>query len=116
MPTETDLLYVATGKYVIALDRFSGRVVWRVKLPRFFATAVCMLLPQDSELYVARSGYVYCLDRFSGAVLWERGVANSGLVLMATMSSDQGAQQTAATMAAQADQAAASAAAASAAV
>ena len=30
-----EMLYAAIGRTVIAMDRFSGRPVWRVKLPRF---------------------------------------------------------------------------------
>lgn len=100
MESTPELLYVASGKTISALDRFSGRPVWRVKLPRLLGGNISMLLPQGAELYVGRGGYVYCMDRFSGRVLWERGLTGSGLVLMATVGSDQGGQQAAASAAA----------------
>jgi outer membrane protein assembly factor BamB len=112
MESTPELLYVASGKTVAALDRFTGRPVWQVKLPRLLGGNISLLLPQGAELYVGRGGYVYCMDRFSGRVLWERGLTGSGLVLMATVGSDPAAQQAAsAGMAAmQAQQAAAVAA------
>ena len=78
-----ELLYAAAGRTITALDRFSGRPAWRIKLPRFFGGLITLVV-RGNELYAARGGYVYCLDRFDGRVLWERGVGSTGgIVLMA---------------------------------
>jgi outer membrane protein assembly factor BamB len=95
MERSDELLYVSSGRTVSAIDRFTGRPAWLVKLPRLLGGNISMLLPQGAELYVGRGGYVYCLDRFNGRVLWERGLTGSGMVLMATCGSDQGSQQAA---------------------
>jgi outer membrane protein assembly factor BamB len=89
-----EILYAAVGRTVIALDRFTGRPVWRLKLPRLFGGNISMILPHGNEVYVGRGGYVYCLDRFTGSALWERGTdASGGLSLLAVAGSDFGQQQ-----------------------
>jgi len=110
MGDNPELLYVGVGRTVQALDRFSGRPVWQVKLPKVFRGSVQMILPHQDELYVARPGYVYCLDRFSGEVLWERGMNASGsMTLLATAGDGAPQQQQAAGHAAAAQRAAAAA-------
>jgi outer membrane protein assembly factor BamB len=76
-----EMIFTGSGRWVTALDRFSGRPVWRRKLPRFFGGLVT-LCATETEVYVGRGGYVYCLDATSGEVLWERGIASGGTVLM----------------------------------
>jgi outer membrane protein assembly factor BamB len=94
-----EILYAAAGRTVIALDRFNGRPVWRVKLPRMFGGNISMILPNGNEVYVARGGYLYCMDRFTGSVLWERGTdASGGITLLAV--ADGNAQQQASSSAA----------------
>ncbi len=112
MSDQTELLYAGVGRTVVALDRFSGRPVWRVKLPRLLGGSVSMVLPHGREVYAARGGYVYCLDRMTGAVLWERGMNASGNTVLLAMSGMDGAQQQAVMIAQQASDAAAAAAAA----
>jgi outer membrane protein assembly factor BamB len=103
METPTDLMYAASGRVITALDRYTGRPVWRIKLPRMFGGSIVTVLVSGNEVFVGRGGYVYCLDRATGSVLWERGVGSNGsLVMMATdhMGTDEAAAQAA--MAAQA--------------
>lgn len=104
METPTDLLLAASGRVVTALDRYTGRPVWRIKLPRVFGGSIVTLMATESEVFVGRGGYVYCLDRATGRAIWERGVTSSGWVVMmatgGTSSGDAGALQAA--MAAQA--------------
>jgi hypothetical protein len=108
---DTPLVYVATGRKVVALDRHSGRPVWQIRLPRVMAGPVSMLLPAGRELFVGRAGYVYCLDSTTGQVLWERGAGSSGFVLIATPESAGTHQQQAAMVQQMRDQEAAAAAA-----
>jgi outer membrane protein assembly factor BamB len=95
-----ELLFVGSGRLVTALDRFSGRPVWRRKLPRFFGGLVT-LAASETELYVGRGGYVYCLDCQSGEVMWERGVGSAGASVLMTMRGLPADQQAAAVHAAQ---------------
>lgn len=102
MSDTIDLLYAATGRWVIALDRFSGRPAWRRKLPRLFGGLITLHVVGD-EVYAARGGYIYCLDRYSGDVLWERGVgAQGGVVMLCSSGGSADAAATAQHMAAQA--------------
>lgn len=108
MTTLPELLYTGTGRTVTAIDRLTGRPVWRAKLGGVLGNSISMLLVHGAELYVARGGYVYCMDRRSGAVLWERGVGNGMFTLLAI---DGASSSSAVAMQAmQAQQAAASAA------
>lgn len=110
MDSPPELLYAGVGRTITALDRYSGRPAWRVKLPRFFGGLITLVV-RGRELYAARGGYVYCLDRFNGKVLWERGLgAKGGLVLMA-LPGDRGDEGEMAAAAAQAVAQAAAAAA-----
>lgn len=109
-----DLLYAAVGRTVVALDRYSGRPVWQLKLPRLLGGSISMVLPRGNELYVGRGGYVYCLDRLTGAVLWERGVGRSGNLTLLSIGEGTEEQQQASAVAAAAAAARAAAAAASA--
>src|SRR5262249_18059662 len=59
METSPELLYAGVGRTVIAMDRFSGRPAWRVKLPRLLGGSISMVLPFGREVYVGRGGYVY---------------------------------------------------------
>lgn len=86
MDTPADLMFAASNRVVMALDRYTGRPVWRIKLPRFFGGSIVTIMAAGNEVFIGRGGYVYCLDRSTGGVLWERGISTSGggLVMMAT--------------------------------
>lgn len=75
-----ELLYAGAGRTVTAIDRLTGRVVWRQKLPRWLGSYLTLMVRGD-ELYAARNGYVYCFNRWDGAVLWERGIGTGGRVV-----------------------------------
>src|ERR1051325_7409679 len=94
METQPELLYAGVGRTIIAMDRFSGRPAWRVKLPRLLGGSISMILPHGNEVYVGRGGYVYCLDRADGSVLWERGMNASGkMVLLAVAGTETEVEQ-----------------------
>ncbi|MFN7021617.1 MAG: PQQ-binding-like beta-propeller repeat protein [Phycisphaerales bacterium] len=89
-PSGPTPLFVASGKYVQALDRATGRVIWQRKLSSSFwtGTGFATLLAEGSEVFIGRAGYVYCLDAATGQVLWERGVGSgSSLVVLGTSGS-----------------------------
>ncbi len=83
MPDLPELLFTGTGRTVTAIDRLTGRPVWRVKVGGVFSSSISMILLQGTELYVGRAGYVYCMEAHSGRVLWERGVGSGAFTLMA---------------------------------
>lgn len=110
METHTDLLFAASGRNIQALDRYTGRIVWRMKLPRYFGGNIVTILASGDELFIGRGGYVYCLDRTTGNVLWERGVGSSGANLVTLATDGNASNDTAALQAVVAAQAAAAAA------
>jgi outer membrane protein assembly factor BamB len=71
-----ELLYVAGGREVLAIDRATGqqiwRQIWRQKLVKSFlsSSSIAMMTVRGGELYVALDGTIHCLDRFTGATLW----------------------------------------------
>jgi hypothetical protein len=107
-----EILYVAVGRTVIGLDRFNGRPVWRVKLPRLLGGSISMILPYRNEVYVGRGGYVYCMDRLTGNVIWERGAGAGTHMTLLAVAGDEFEQQQAVSSATAAAQRAAAVAAA----
>ena len=73
-----DLLYIGTGKHVVALDPVSGAEVWRAVLEKGSTTNVLSLLVRGEDLYVGRGGYVWCFNRLTGQKLWENGLKGMG--------------------------------------
>lgn len=67
-----ELLYVAGGREVLAIDRATGQPIWRQKLSKSFWSSanVAMMAVRGNELYVALDGTIHCLDRFTGATHW----------------------------------------------
>lgn len=104
-----DLLFIGSGRTVAALDRLTGKTVWRVKLPRLFGSPLT-LMTHGTELYAGRGGYVYCIDQRNGSILWERGVNSSGGMVFMTSNGGSASHQAAAGHIAAQQQAAASAA------
>lgn len=104
-----DLLFIGSGRTVAALDRLTGKTVWRIKLPRLFGSPLT-LMTHGAELYAGRGGYVYCINQRDGTILWERGVNSSGGMVFMTSNGGSASHQAAAGHIAAQQQAAASAA------
>jgi hypothetical protein len=94
---KSELLYLGTGRTLIAMDRLSGRRVWVVKLPGWWrGNEIRMLLAHGSELYVACTDGLRCFDRLTGALLWMQDIRPDRLVLLTVVGADTAAQQAAA--------------------
>lgn len=110
--TVNDLVFVAFGKYVVALDRYSGEKVWQWS-PVKGAGYMSILLDGD-RLIVSAQGYMYCLDPLFGQEVWNNPLEGMGTgvpcIATANASTTQSSMQSSA-----AQQAAAAAAAAAAA-
>lgn len=73
----SELVFVGFAKYVVALNRANGRVVWQCAIPKGKHYPALLL---DREcLFVCAMGYTYCLDPWSGKVLWENPLEGMGL-------------------------------------
>ena len=73
-----DLVFVGFNSQIIALDRFTGEVVWDWKAPKGRASYVALLLDGD-RLIASVQGYVYCLDPIFGQQVWENPLKGFGL-------------------------------------
>ena len=67
--TLTDYVYLSFNSRVIALDRYSGEVIWQWKAKKGRSSYVAVLLDGD-RLIVSISGYTYGLDPMTGDELW----------------------------------------------
>ena len=80
--TIADLVYVGFNRRVIALDRYTGEIVWEWKAPK--GQGFVSVLLDGDRLIVGIYGYIYCLDPIYGQVVWEnllkgKGVGVTGL-------------------------------------
>ena len=71
-----DMVFVGLSRKVLALDRFTGEIVWEWKAPKG-GSFVSVLLDGD-RLIVATGGYLYCLDPVFGQVAWENPLKGKG--------------------------------------
>jgi outer membrane protein assembly factor BamB len=82
--SDRDLFFADLAGFVACLEQETGRLRWRVKLPRQ-EWASGGVLSGDGRVYVMRNGVragplnaVFCLDAATGAVLWHREVGAPG--------------------------------------
>ena len=75
--TLADLVFVGFNSRVMALDRYTGEMVWEWKSPEGKGY-VTMLLDGD-RLIVAVMGYVYCLDPLFGQEVWRNPLTGKGV-------------------------------------
>ena len=72
-----DLVYVGFNRWVLAMDRYSGEIVWQWKSPKG-SGAVSLLLDGD-RLIVSVSGFMYCLDPLYGQQVWKNPLTGKGV-------------------------------------
>lgn len=75
-PSLDDFIFASVNSRVIALDRYSGEIVWDWKSPKG-AGFVCLLLDGD-RLVAGANGYLYCLNPWTGEELWENPLRGKG--------------------------------------
>jgi outer membrane protein assembly factor BamB len=71
-----DLVIVGISRKVLALDRYTGEIVWEWKAPKG-GSFVSVLLDGD-RIIAATSGYLYCLDPVYGQLVWENPLKGKG--------------------------------------
>ena len=72
-----DYLFIGTSGHVSAMDRETGREVWRVSLPSTGYHIVSLLVDGD-RLFAASKGYLFCLDGETGKILWKNSMPGLG--------------------------------------
>ncbi len=76
--TVMDLVFTGFNSRVIALDRWTGAVVWDWKAPKGRSPHVSVLLDGD-RVIASVQGYTYCLDPLTGCLLWMNPLKGYGL-------------------------------------
>jgi outer membrane protein assembly factor BamB len=76
----TNALYVGTKSQVVALDRETGRILWRTKLGGALTsgTRFVTLLAEGPHVFVHTNGEIFCLAASSGEILWKNGLEGMG--------------------------------------
>ncbi len=110
--TVNDLIYVAFGKHVIALDRYTGEKVWQWSPPK--GAGYMSILLDGDRLIVSAQGYMHCLDPLFGQEVWSNPLDGMGTGVPC-LASANGSTATTGMLAAMQQQAAAARAAAAAA-
>ena len=72
-----DLVFLGFNRRVVALDRYTGDVVWDWKSPK--GTGFVSLLLHDDRLIVSVSGYTFCLDPLYGQEVWHNPLKGFGV-------------------------------------
>ena len=74
--TLADLVFVGFNSRVVALDRYSGEIVWDWKAPD--GTGYVSVLIDGDRLVAGVNGYVYCLDPIYGQEVWRNPMKGFG--------------------------------------
>jgi outer membrane protein assembly factor BamB len=77
----SELVYLGIKHSVVALDRETGREVWRTKLPS--AGQIVTVLCDGRNVFAGSSGKFYCLS-LDGALLWQNELPGLGYGLICT--------------------------------
>ena len=69
-----ELLFVAAKRNVMAVDPYTGQVVWDRRLPKMGGSYVT-LYNTAHTLFASRSnGFVYALEKMTGEIIWEKQI------------------------------------------
>jgi outer membrane protein assembly factor BamB len=84
----TSLIFIGIAGYVIALDRGTGREIWRTALKGGDFVNVALL---DDALYATTKGELFCIDPATGILRWQNQLKGlgRGLVTIATPDGQQ---------------------------
>ncbi len=83
-----DLVFVGFNSRVVALDRYTGEIVWQWKSPK--GTGFVTLLLDGDRLIASVQGYTYCLEPLFGQQVWGNPLKGLG-VGVASVASVRGA-------------------------
>lgn len=111
--TVNDLVFVAFGKHVVALDRYTGEKIWQWSPPK--GAGYMGILLDGDRLIVSAQGYMHCLDPVFGQEVWNNPLEGMGTGVPCLASANGNTSSRAQQAAMQQQQAAAAAAAAAAA-
>jgi outer membrane protein assembly factor BamB len=82
--TANDLVFTGFNKRVIALDRYSGKLVWDWKATK--GSGYVAILLDGDRLIISVQGYIYCLDPLTGKQVWENELKGFGTGISSVVS------------------------------
>jgi outer membrane protein assembly factor BamB len=85
---QINVIFIGIAGTVIALDRSTGKAVWRSDLKSSDFTNVVL---QDGDLYATTKGEFFCLDPATGEIRWQNRLKGlgTGLISIATAGGHQ---------------------------
>jgi outer membrane protein assembly factor BamB len=86
MPLE-QLIFIGLNRYVVALHRDTGEIVWSNN--QLHDGAVTLLLDGD-RLIASSNGYIYCLNPHTGKILWHNPMKGYGRAAPTALASVRG--------------------------
>ena len=90
----SQVLYVGVKARVLALDRHTGREIWKTTLPAsgIVVDTFVNLLFDGGNIFAHAAGRLYCLDAETGRILWKNDLdgCGYGLATLATTNSSGG--------------------------
>ena len=90
-----DYLFMGTHGYIVAMERESGREVWRTNLHRTGWNVVTLLLDDDGILFAGTAGRLFALNPATGEIFWRNDLPGlgHGHVCLATVNGNTGSSQ-----------------------
>lgn len=90
-----ELIYIGIAGNVVALDRNTGREVWRRKIPG--SGHVTNVVLDGDRILASAQGVITCLNASDGMQVWHNGLSGLGFgfVSIAVRSSSMGTPNTA---------------------
>ena len=83
-PALAEMVFVGFNRQVLAVDRYTGRIIWEFKAPK--GTGFVSLLLDGDRLIAAANGYLYCLDPLFGQEVWSNPLKGYGMGTMSLAS------------------------------
>lgn len=72
-----DLVFVGFNSRVVALDRYTGELVWQWKSPK--GTGFVSLLLDGDRLIASVNGFMYCIEPLFGQQVWDNPLKGLGM-------------------------------------
>lgn len=80
MPMTKNRIYIATDASVVAIDKNTGRALWKTELPgsAFGSGRITTIALDDSQIYAHTQGWLFCLEQKTGRILWSNELKGLG--------------------------------------
>lgn len=84
-----DTIYLGVGGHLVALDRDTGRELWRQKVPG--SGHVTNIVVDGDRIYVSTAGMITCIHAATRRQLWQNTLPGLGFGFVAISTASSGA-------------------------